>query len=126
MNYIVLHPGHQPEVIEAEKIGLADLQHHVGGLITSAYVHELEELGITVFANDEGLLQRLQPNIAWMVQAYNGPQPMVLVGGLVFCAHDDEGETIGLTDGQIGAVKEFIEKVRPNTGAVLMRAMLGI
>jgi hypothetical protein len=121
MKYVVKHPGQPAETIESETIGLKTLQHHVGGLITGAYVPELAEKGIDVFANDEGLLMGLQPNIGWMIESH----PMILVGGLVFTSSDEEGETIGLTEEQIKAVEEFTERTSRSLGSVLFRIALG-
>lgn len=122
MKYIVKAPGFPAEVIESEKITLADMQHHVEGLITTAWAPFLDEHRIDMFANDEGLLMRMQPNIGFMVHDH----PQVIVGPVVLVGHDDEGETIGLTDDQIEKGLAFLKLAERNLGPVLIRATLGI
>lgn len=122
MKYIVKHPGFDAEVIESESIKLADMQHHVEGWITTAYAPKLAEANIDMFANDEGLLMHMQPNIGYMVGSY----PQMIVGPVVLVGHDDEGETIGLTDQQIEAGLAFLKEAQVNLGPILIRAALGI
>lgn len=120
MKYIVLQPGNEPEIIEADKIDLDTLQKHVGGLITITSGPGLDIIGIDIVANDEGLLIGAEPNVGWVIER----EPMVLVGGLVFVAHDDEGETIGLTDDEIRSALLWIKRTRAALPLVLFSLRL--
>jgi hypothetical protein len=122
MKYITKAPGFPAEVIESESITLADMQHAVEGLIATAYSPVLAEQGIDMFCNDEGLLMRLQPHLGFEVYGH----PTVIVGGVVLVGHDDEGETIGLTDEQIAAAKAFLKEADERLPEMLIRATLGV
>ena len=106
MKAITQKPGESPEVIELTKgETLKELQGLVGGYVTTFYVPvgaegSFDEEGITAWANDEGLLEGLQPNLL------AAGQP--IVGPVVFTGHDDEGDTIGLTDAQAELVMTFL------------------
>jgi hypothetical protein len=60
----------------------------------------LEANGITAWANEEGLYERLEPNIL----VYGQP----IVGPVVFTGHNNKGETIALTDDQAEIVGAFL------------------
>lgn len=122
MKYIVKHPGFDAEVIESESITLADMQHHVEGLITTAWAPALAEANIDMYANDEGLLMHMQPNIGYMIERH----PQMIVGPVVLVGHDGEGETIGLTDDQIEKGLAFLKLAERNLGPILIRSALGI
>lgn len=95
MRAVVKYPGKPAEITDI-KGDLSSLQDIVGGWITTFFIQDFEENGITGYANDEGLLEGLEPNI------HNGYQ--TIVGPVVFTGHNNEGETIGLTVKQAQAV----------------------
>lgn len=99
MKAIVKKPGE-----DAQEITLAgtleSLQAQVEGLITVVYHEQLDEAGITAYANDEGLLIGQSPNLL----VYGQP----IVGPVVFVGHNDEGETVGLTSEQAELVYGFL------------------
>jgi len=99
MKAIVQNPGESPKTVELSET-LKDLQGLVGGYVTTFYVPEFEEAGITAWANDEGLLIGQQPNLF----VYGQP----IVGPVVFTGHNDEGETVGLTGPQEALVRTFL------------------
>ena len=92
--YIVIPAGKtEIRVVEhdAERIDLPKLQEEVGGLITLvplSYASTALE-GVDVFANDEGLLNGLRPNIS--VTVLTG---IPVVGDVVLCKSDKDGNSI--------------------------------
>jgi hypothetical protein len=120
MKYIVKQPNEAPQVLEAEKISLKIMQEAVGGLITTAFANKLSEAGIDMFANDEGLLIGLEPNLGFEVYGH----PTLIVGGVILVAADEEGETIGLTDEQIKVGLEFLKESSGRIGEILLKARL--
>jgi hypothetical protein len=122
MKYIVKAPGFAPEVIEAEGISLADMQHHVEGTITLAPAPKLEEAGIDMFANDDGLMLRLSPNLGYLAWGH----PQVIVGPVLLAACDEEGETIGLSEEQIEVGLAFLTEAGERVGEFLIRAVMGV
>lgn len=90
---IRVEPGREP--VETSLSGadtLAALQAEVGGLI------ELVPLSdeVDAYVNEEGLMLRLPPNRVLMTPW--APRPVV--GNIIVVAHNDAGETIGLTEAQ--------------------------
>ena len=95
-------PLEAPDVKEIEH-SLANLQKEVGGLLTSVVSEKLEAKNITLFANDEGLLLGMEQNIT---DQYYQP----IVGPILLAAHNDEGETVSLTDAQVEAALSFLKQ----------------
>ena len=120
MKYMVKPVGLPPELHEDEKINLRTLQHYVEGTVTCPHIPSLAEHGVTLWANDDGLCLRMQPNVGLMFGEY----PMVLVGPLMFTSVNDEGDTIGLTDTQIEITKAFCEKGQRDLFAVLIASRI--
>ena len=92
---------------------LRSLQTEVGGLITLAnYYEELDAQGIDIFADDEGLLKN-NPKTTLLVTDKKTRIKVLtsLVGNLIFVSHDDEGNTLGLTDEQIAFIKAHLKPV---------------
>ena len=92
---------------------LKSLQKEVGGLITLAnYYEELEEQGIDIFADDEGLL-KANPKVSLFVTDKKNRMKVLteLVGNLIFVSHDDKGSTLGLTDEQIAFIKAHLKQL---------------
>ena len=62
---------------------LKSLQEEVGGLITLApYFDELDDMGIDIYADDEGLL-KADPKISVVVLGENSEIENVLVGNII-------------------------------------------
>ena len=92
---------------------LRSLQTEVGGLITLAnYYEELEDQGIDIFADDEGLL-KADPITTLLITEKKNPMKVLtaLVGNLIFVSHDDEGNTLGLTDAQVVFIKAHLKQL---------------
>ena len=92
---------------------LKSLQTEVGGLITLAnYYEELEDQGIDIFADDEGLL-KADPITTLLITEKKNPMKVltVLVGNLIFVSHDDEGNTLGLTGSQVAFIKAHLKQL---------------
>ena len=90
---------------------LKSLQTEVGGLITLAnYYEELEDQGIDIFADDEGLLKAGPKTTLIITDKKNRMKVLTaLVGNLIFVSHDDEGHTLGLTDEQIAFINAHLK-----------------
>jgi len=106
MKAILKKPGETAQNITLEGETLAALQGLVEGYITTVYHESLDAAGITAWANDEGLLIGQAPNLL----VYGQP----IVGPVVFTGHDDEGETVALTDEQAEIVGRFLEAATLN------------
>jgi hypothetical protein len=87
-----IQPGTPPEVVEIEN-SLTAMQTEVGGWIEALGLGE----GVDAMCNEEGLLKDLPFNRQFMTPY--GPRPVV--GNVIVVAHDDEGETVGLSDAQV-------------------------
>ena len=92
---------------------LKSLQKEVGGLITLAnYYAELENNGIDIFADDEGLLKANPKTTLIITDKKNRMKVLTaLVGNLIFVSHDDECNTTGLTDEQIDFIKAHLKQL---------------
>ena len=102
---------------------LKSLQTEVGGLITLAnYYEELEDHGIDIFADDEGLLKADPKTTLIITDKKNRMKVLTtLVGNLIFVSHDDEGSTLGLTDEQIVFIKEHLKPMLYFTASGVFR-----
>ena len=92
---------------------LKSLQTEVGGLLTLApYYEELENYGVDIFADDEGLLKANPKTTLIITDKKNRMKVLTaLVGNLIFVSHDDEGNTLGLTDDQIMFIKAHLKQL---------------
>lgn len=92
---------------------LRSLQKEVGGLLTLAnYYEELVENRIDIFANDEGLLKSDPKTTLIITDKENRMKVLTaLVGNLIFVSHDDEGNTLGLTDEQVDFIKAHLKQL---------------
>ena len=106
MKMILKQPGLKPETIEQDEIRLADLQHYVEGNVECPYIPGLSEAGVTMWANEEGLILRMQPNLIIDLECFF--EPMLIVGPVLFTSSDDEGNTTGLTPEQEQEVQDFL------------------
>ena len=97
---LVKEPGKEPEVREIE--------HTLEGMraVVEGYIEcppsELNGLGVDLWANEEGKLNGLAPNIT----LFGGRD--VVVGTVFLAANDGEGATIGLSDEQVEAARAWL------------------
>lgn len=91
---------------------LKSLQEEVGGFITIApHFQELTDMGIDIYADDEGLLKP-EPFVNILVLTEDRKKvAAVLVGNLVFTSYDDEGNSKGLSQEQIDYIVNHLTHV---------------
>lgn len=104
-------PLEAPEVKEIEH-SLSNLQAEVKGLLTTVVDDRLEAKGITIYANDEGLLLGMEHNFQAQYQ-------QTIVGPVVLTAHNDEGETVSLTDEQVETALTYLKRAPKPIGGCL-------
>ncbi len=98
---VVKYPYEKPKTVALEK-GLKPLQEIVGGMIDAADLPGIE--GVYGFANDEGLLIGLEPNI------YRPEYEDALVGPLVFVGTGEDGDDVSLTSEQAKRVTDYLNQ----------------
>lgn len=100
--------------LKAQEIGseLEDLQKIVGGWIEIPFLSQkFLDNGIDTIINEEGkLIEGMKAEIA-IVDEKRGNILDIVYGNCVFASHDEEGETIGLTEEQMQIVTEELETV---------------
>ena len=86
---------------------LKALQNEVGGYIEiPSFSRKLSENNIDMIINEEGKVNRLQPQLA----IYQDNKIVdVICGNIIFASANEDGKTIGLTDEQIEIVKEVLK-----------------
>ena len=86
---------------------LKALQNEDGGYIEiHCFSRKLSENNIDMIINEEGKVNRLQPQLA----IYQDNKIVdVICGNIIFASANEDGETIGLTDEQIDVVKEVLK-----------------
>ena len=86
---------------------LKALQNEVGGYIEiPSFSRKLSENNIDMIINEEGKVNRLQPQLA----IYQDNKIVdVICGNIIFASANEDGKTIGLTDEQIEVVKEVLK-----------------
>lgn len=86
---------------------LKALQNEVGGYIEIPnFSRKLSENNIDMIINEEGKINRLQPQLA----IYQDNKIVdVICGNVIFASANEDGKTIGLTDEQIEVVKEVLK-----------------
>jgi hypothetical protein len=88
---------------------LHSLQEEVGGLICPApYFPELEEKGIDIYVDDEGILKEYPISIVRIKKDDSGAIEHALFGNAIFLSHDDDGYSIGLSDEQLKFVQDHL------------------
>lgn len=89
---------------------LEALQEVVGGYIEIPYLSEtLAENSIDVIINDEGkFIEGLRAEIAIVKDGTNEVLDVVM-GNCIFASHNDEGDTVSLTDEQIAIVRNELK-----------------
>ena len=111
--FVVRLPVFGPAVIEPFDAdnSYKQISDAVGGMIERAVIPRIKhtgEYGIDCFVNEEGILKELPPNYRLTdlcKECYGG----LLVGDAIFVAHDDEGETVGLTEADAKAILNLFE-----------------
>ena len=110
MKVLVLSNGE----LKTQEIGneLEDLQEIVGGYIEIPYLGDVfVNNGIDVIINEEGkLIEGMKAEIA-IVNEQQGNILDIVYGNCIFASHNEEGETIGLTEEQIEIVTDELETV---------------
>lgn len=108
MEVLVLSDGK----LEAKDIEnkLEELQKIVGGYIEIPFLSEVfNKNEIDVIINDEGkFIEGLKPEIAVVYKETNRVLDVVF-GNCIFASHNDEGETVGLTEEQKKIVAEELK-----------------
>jgi len=109
-----LVPGQMPEVATIAA-GLNSLQSEVGGNIEVVGLDK----GVDAYVNEEGLLIGLPFN-CHLPSAFAGGRMVPVVGTIILASHDEEGETVSLTDEQVGYWQATLASLR--VGRPLARA----
>ena len=110
--------GENPEIVEVEKITLEYMQKQVKGFIEIPYLSDaLNARRIYIVINEEGKLEGMEPNMLLLGDGFDVID--VIVGDILFVAHDGEGGTIGLSDEQIKDLNDIFKhnQVLTNMGA---------
>lgn len=110
--------GENPEIVEVEKITLGYMQKQVKGFIEIPYLSDaLNARRIDIVINEEGKLEGMEPNMLLLGDGFDVID--VIVGDILFVAHDGEGGTIGLSDEQIKDLNNIFKhnQVLTNMGA---------
>lgn len=100
-------------VIKDIKGDLESMQNEVGGCITLApHFDKLTEMGIDIYADDEGLL-KANPTPSLFVTCEDDPHKVeaVLVGNLIFVGFDGNGDSVGLTYEQTDFIANHLFEV---------------
>lgn len=89
---------------------LEALQEVVGGYIEIPYLSEVfAENDIDIIINDEGkFIEGLKAEIAIVKEGANEVLDVVM-GNCIFASHNDEGDTVSLTDEQIAIVQNELK-----------------
>ena len=92
--------------------GLEELQKIVGGYIEIPFLSRVfNDHAIDMIINEEGkFIEGLKAEIA-IVDEEHGNILDIVYGNCVFASHDDEGETVGLNEGQIEVVEKELETI---------------
>ena len=110
MKVLVLSNGE----LKAQDIGtgLEELQKIVGGYIEIPFLSKVfRDNAIDMIINEEGkFIEGLKAEIA-IVNEEQGNILDIVYGNCIFASHDNEGNTIGLTEEQVKVVEEELETV---------------
>ena len=110
MKVLVLSNGE----LKVQDIGteLEDLQKIVGGYIEIPFLSRVfRDHAIDMIINEEGkFIEGMKAEIA-IVDEEHGNILDIVYGNCIFASHDDEGETIGLNEGQIEVVEKELETI---------------
>lgn len=111
MKKIVIKNPHEYPLITTSELELEDMQKIVGGYIEfhpfppDLEVEYEDNSGIDIIMNEEGKLKELYPT---MRLVSDGKPYDIISGSILFCSHDNEGDSIGLTDDQIEKVMTYL------------------
>lgn len=110
MKVLVLSNGE----LKAQDIGteLEELQKIVGGYIEIPFLSKVfRDNAVDMIINEEGkFIEGLKAEIA-IVNEEKGNILDIVYGNCIFASHDDEGNTIGLTEEQVKVVEEELETI---------------
>ena len=110
MKVLVLSNGE----LKAQDIGteLEELQKIVGGYIEIPFLSKVfRDNAIDMIINEEGkFIEGMKAEIA-IVNEEKGNILDIVYGNCIFASHDNEGNTIGLTEEQVKVVEEELETV---------------
>ena len=105
------------ETKDVDSIELEFLQKIVGGYIEIPSIsRKFNENRINVVMNEDGKFKNLYTSILLLS---NGRIIDYIKGNVIFCSHDDDGETIGLTDEQIKIVKSELNNPLIHDGEII-------
>lgn len=92
--------------------GLEELQKIVGGYIEIPFLSRVfNDHAIDMIINEEGkFIEGLKAEIA-IVDEEHGNILDIVYGNCIFASHDNEGETVGLNEGQIEVVEKELETI---------------
>lgn len=92
-------------VKEVENFDLDFMQNCVGGYIERILIASLEEKHIDVYCNEEGKFNNLPATLYLLAdeKIYD-----VVVGDVLFCKFDDEGNSLGLDEEDIVYLKDLL------------------
>lgn len=91
---------------EETEITLEKMQKLVGGYIECFRLPN----NIDMWLNEEGILEQLKLNVL-ILNKETGQEEHHILGNIFFASHDDEGNTIGLTNKQIDWISENIKLI---------------
>lgn len=106
---VLILSNNELEVKEIDNT-LEVLQKIVGGYIEIPFISEVfADNGIDMIINDEGkFIEGLKPEIAIVKDGTNEVLDVVM-GNCIFASHNDEGDTVSLTDEQIAIVQNELK-----------------
>lgn len=101
MKVVKILPGEEPEAVEITGT-LESMQAVVGGFVEHVSLTQT----LDIWVNEEGLLLQLPYNRTLATPFGEIP----LFGTILVTSHDEQGETIGLTDGQVNFVLQLFKR----------------
>lgn len=102
---------------------LKDLQEIVGGYIEIPFISKkFYEHEIDIIINEEGKLIGLKPEIAVLKESTTETLDIIM-GNCIFASHDNEGNTIGLTEKQIEIVTEELDNFAMLSNGKMVRVL---
>lgn len=104
MKAVYKAPGLAPEVLTLDGLELSTLQHYCEGTVCAPFVPCFK--GMTLWANDEGVIYGMRPNVVF--DSVDFFEPMVIVGPILVTGISRTGKTIGLKDEQVEKVKSIL------------------
>lgn len=103
MQIITKKVNEEPVVVELETLELSDMQSMVGGLIERLHVGGK----VDMWLNERGKLENLPINI--LLSDNNGKLLDSIHGDIFFAGFTDDGDTVGLTNGEVTWIMNKLE-----------------